>query len=131
MTVFVDTSALYALLDGDDHSHRRVADAFQRLSGDSLLTHNYVVVESATLVKHRLGLEHARRLLRDILAAIDIEWIDESIHRAATSAYLAAGSNGPSLVDFTSFEVMRLHGITRALAVDRHFAEAGFELLVT
>jgi predicted nucleic acid-binding protein len=130
LTHFVDTSALYALLDGDDRDHRQVADAFEGLAGDALLTHNYVVVESAALVERRLGLEHARRLLLDILAPVEVVWVDESIHRAATSAYFASGTRGPSLVDFTSFEVMRLRSIRQVLALDRHFAEAGFELLV-
>jgi predicted nucleic acid-binding protein len=60
---------------------------------------------------------------------VEIVWVAEPTHSAAVSAYLAAGSSGPSLVDFTSFEVMRAHGIRVALAVDRDFAEAGFEVL--
>jgi predicted nucleic acid-binding protein len=32
-------------------------------------------------------------------------------------------------VDCTSFEVMRRRGIRRALAVDGHFAEHGFETI--
>jgi predicted nucleic acid-binding protein len=34
-----------------------------------------------------------------------------------------------SLVDCTSFEVMRRLGITSAFAIDRHFVEQGFEVL--
>lgn len=131
MTTLVDTSALYVLLDADDFAHARVAEAFDRLASDALLTHNYVVVESAALLERRFGSGAVRRLLIDILAPVEIVWVDESIHRAATSAYFAAGARCPSLVDFTSFEVMRLRGIRQALALDRHFAEAGFELLVT
>ena len=93
------------------------------------MTHNYVVVEATALVRHRLGSEFVKRLVTDILAPVETFWIDESIHNAAASAYLASGTTRPSLVDFTSFEVMRLRGIRIALAVDRNFADAGFELL--
>lgn len=35
-----------------------------------------------------------------------------------------------SLTDCVSFEVMRSHNITRALAYDHHFEQAGFEALL-
>ena len=131
MIVFVDTSALYAALDEEDERHDRVVRAFRDLADASLFTHNYVVAESAALVERRLGKEHARYLIQDLLRPIEIVWIDEALHHAAASAYLASGTTGPSLVDFTSFEVMRLRGVRTALAVDRDFADAGFELLVS
>jgi predicted nucleic acid-binding protein len=34
-----------------------------------------------------------------------------------------------SLVDCASFEVMRLHGIRKAFAFDKHFREQGYELI--
>jgi predicted nucleic acid-binding protein len=46
-----------------------------------------------------------------------------------TEAFLAAGSEGPSLVDCTSFEVMRRRAIATAFAFDRHFEAAGFAVL--
>jgi uncharacterized protein len=129
LTVFVDTSALYALVDRTDPRHPDVSQGLRALAGRPLLTHSYVVLESAALAECRLGRAVSHRLLRDILAPVEVVYIDESTHLAATGAYLAAGSRGPSLVDFASFEVMRARGITRAFALDRHFAEAGFELV--
>jgi predicted nucleic acid-binding protein len=35
-----------------------------------------------------------------------------------------------SLTDCISFEVMREHGITTALAYDEHFVQAGFDALL-
>jgi uncharacterized protein len=93
---------------------------------DDLLTHNYVVVESTALADRRLGADAARALLEDILPAMSLEFVDESLHRAATSAYLATSGRGPSLVDRTSFELMRHRGINVAFAFDRDFQAAGF-----
>ena len=47
MTVFVDTSALYALLSADDPMHRVAAGTFSTLATTELVTHNYVIVEPA------------------------------------------------------------------------------------
>ena len=129
MSVFVDTSALYAALDEEDEHHDRVAQTFRSLVDGVLLTHNYVVAESAALIERRLSKLHARRLITHLVTPIEIVWIDEPTHNAAASAYVATASRGPSLVDFASFEVMRARGIARAFALDRHFADAGFELV--
>lgn len=128
MTTFVDTSALFALLDRDDRNHAAAASWFVGTdpSTRDLLTHNYVVVESVALADRRLGVDAARALLEDLLPVLSLLFVDESLHRAATSAYLAATRRGPSLVDRVSFELMRHRGITQAFAFDRDFHTAGF-----
>ncbi|HWP61844.1 MAG TPA: PIN domain-containing protein [Candidatus Binatia bacterium] len=69
MTTFVDTSALYALLDRDADEHRQAAAAFDRLlDAERLVTHNYVVVEVEALARARLGMGATRDLLDRLLA---------------------------------------------------------------
>lgn len=128
MTTFVDTSALYALLDRDDQNHPAAASWFGSAdaAGGDLLTHNYIVVESAALSDRRLGGDAARALLEELLPLISVVFVEESLHRAATSAYLAATRRGPSLVDRVSFELMRHRAIGRAFAFDQDFRAAGF-----
>lgn len=127
MTTFVDTSALYALLDADDARHADAARAFpDLLAGGPLVTHNYVVVEAAALTRTRLGFAATRTLLDDLAPALEVMWIDEQLHRAAVAAMLAASRRNVSLVDWTSFEVMRRRGIESAFAFDRDFTTAGF-----
>jgi len=129
---FVDTSALYALLDEDDDNHRAAA---QWLSGpgadlaETLVTHAYVVVESAALVHRRLG-HHAVRVLFDaFLPALSIVFVDETLHTRAVSAYLAAVRRRPSFVDWVSFQLMRDGDLDRAFAFDRDFATEGFAVV--
>lgn len=55
-------------------------------------------------------------------------WIDERLHREATVATLAAGQRHISLVDWTSFLVMRDQALTVAFAYDDDFRTQGFEL---
>jgi predicted nucleic acid-binding protein len=126
--VFVDTSAVYALLDADDSNHERAFGTTARLLGRELVTHSYVVVELASLVRRRLGADAAARLIDDVLPAIEVIDVDASLRSRALAAFRAATGSAVSLVDRTSFEFMRQRGIRRAWAMDEDFVTEGFEL---
>jgi predicted nucleic acid-binding protein len=126
--IFADTSAVYALLDADDGAHA-AARAYFESEPSPLITHNYVVVETAALAHRRLGRAMARALMDDLLPAFEIRWIDEELHRAAVSAFLAAVRRRTSLVDWVSFELMRREGITHAFTFDRDFAAQGYAIV--
>jgi predicted nucleic acid-binding protein len=128
--VFVDTSALYALLAAADPSHEPASRAFAALAERRLVTHSYVVVESTALVQRRLGMAAARDLLLRLLRPVRVVYVDEDLHRSASSLLLAMGRRDVSLVDCTSFELMRRRGIADALALDDDFVREGFRLVV-
>jgi predicted nucleic acid-binding protein len=130
VTVFVDSSALYAQLDPDDEYHDSAVEAFPRLArSERLVTHNYAFVESVSLVQARLGIDAAAALVHDIARLLELIWVDEMIHSAALTALLAARSRQTSFVDWTSFEVMRRENIEVAFAFDRDFVRQGFRLV--
>ena len=91
--------------------------------------HNYVLVETIALTQRRLGLGAVRALRDELFPILTVEWVEASLHAEAFAALVASGRRAVSLVDHVSFELMRRRGIRRALAVDRHFASEGFELL--
>jgi len=124
--IFVDTSALYAILDEDDLRHGEAATAFSRhLDSAELVTHNYVHLEAELLVRRRLGPTAIAMLVDRLLPSLTTVWIDEGTHRAAVEAW-RAGSAKVSLVDHVSFIVMRTMGIVAALAFDADFESQGF-----
>jgi uncharacterized protein len=130
VATFVDTSALFALLDSSDAHRLRALDWFENATADpaeELVTHNYVLIESAALAHRRLGAEAARVLLEDVAPILETDFVTADLHRRATSAFLAALRRRPSLVDWVSFEYMREVGIDRAFAFDRDFARQGFD----
>lgn len=94
-----------------------------------LVSHSYVLLESATLVQRRLGMRAVRALLDEVAPLLELEWVGESLHRAAETALLAAGRRDVSLVDWTSFELMRRRQIFQAFAYDADFAHQGFKLV--
>ena len=131
MTVFVDTSALVAVLNARDQYHSQAKHLWTALihQEETLVCTNYVLVETLALVQRRLGIEAARVLQEDITPILHIEWITDVPHLAGIAAVLVAGHRHLSLVDCVSFEVMRRMGIKTAFAYDRHFAEQGFDCI--
>ena len=131
MKVFVDTSALYALLDADDRNHASAAATWGScLEQDALLVcSNYVLLETIALIRRRIGMVAVRRFCLEMMPLFRLHWVDEEVHSAALGTLLVAGSRDLSLVDCTSFELMRRMGVDTAFAFDRRFAEQTFKCL--
>ncbi len=128
--VFVDTSALYALLDRDDVHHAQAGADWSGLMemGTPLFTHSYVLVETFALVQRWLGLEAVRALQQDLMPILEVIWIGEDLHRAAVEALLASRKRTVSLVDRVSFALMRQRGLRVAFAFDEDFTKEGFAI---
>ena len=128
MTVFVDTSALFALLDAEDSGHSLAFPAWGSGIDEcaGFVTTNYVLVETISLVQRRLGIDAVRILIDEMLPMIDTIWVTDADHATSLSLLLMAGRRHLSLVDCVSFTVMRRLGIRAYLGLDPHFEEQGF-----
>lgn len=127
MNVFIDTSAFYALLSKTENKHEDAVRRWTSFIADStvkLFTSNYVVVETCALVNSRLGMPAVADFSQALLPATTILWVDETIHLAAMEAMLMTGTNGPSLVDCSSFALMHTRGIDHAFTYDKHLLAA-------
>lgn len=126
MKVFVDTSALFAVLDEADPNHRDASVTWRSLlDAAELVTHNYIHVEAEALVRRRLGRDCAAVLIDRLLPALTTVWVDRTVHQAAVEAS-RVGGGATSLVDHVSFVVMRTAGIDVAFAFDADFERHGF-----
>ncbi len=127
-SVFIDTSAFYALMDRSDRHHEEAGDIWTSFIEENphLQTSNYVVVETLALLQNRLGFEAAELWHQDILSIVTVLWIDESAHNQAYSLWLGLGRRRLSFVDCTSFVTMRHHELGDVFGFDRHFSEQGF-----
>jgi len=127
VTILADTSALLPVLAGNDVDHERCRRTFEDLArANDLIAHSYVIVEAASLAQRRLGTDAVRTLLAEIVPLIEIVFVDRELHDAAVTAHLAASRRAVSLVDWTSFELMRRRGIGIAFALDTDFKQQGF-----
>lgn len=129
MTLFVDTSALYALLDEDDRFHESAAQLFRSAGGLELQTHAYVLVETLALVGHRLGFDAVAQLTDALLPVIDVAMVDDALHAESLAAFRAARTTAVSFVDRVSFAFMRRRSVDVAFAFDADFAAEGFSLV--
>jgi predicted nucleic acid-binding protein len=129
MKCYVDTSAFFALLDADDGNHPAAKSTFIKLLEDevSLITGNYVLVETIALIQRRIGFDAVRAFQTDMLPLVHVEFTTSEFHRLGMAALLSASRRNLSLVDCVSFEMMRHLGITSAFTFDAHFAEQGFQ----
>jgi predicted nucleic acid-binding protein len=129
--IFVDTSGLFAFLDESDRHHPLArAGLSEWLAGSvELVTHNYVVAETAALTQRRLGAGAAADFLQDLAALFTVIWVGRDLHEAAEASFVAAPNRSVSLVDRVSFQVMRRLGIDRAFTFDADFRTAGFRTI--
>lgn len=131
--VFVDTSAWYAVADRGDANHLLAGRLFTSLIAEKaqLVTTNYVVSETYTLLRVRLGAEAAHAFLRSVRASMQAQriFVQSEWEAAAEELLLQYADHDFSYVDATSFVTMRRLSIDEAFTFDRHFAAAGFTAL--
>jgi hypothetical protein len=131
--VFVDTAAWLALVNKSDAAHqkaRTVRDALLKVHIQFVVT-NYVMVEIANALCKVPQRETAVKLINSIEMTknIEIVEIDKEIYKEAWQVYSTYLDKDWSLTDCMSFVVMREKGITEAFTTDKHFEQAGFNIL--
>lgn len=129
--VFLDTVGLLASWDGSDQWHHLARPVLDRLNQDRrrLVTTSLVLLECGNAAARR-PYRPSVSLLRKLLAADEgLPVLTEEELNAAWQAYESDQQSLASIVDHTSFVVMRRLGIEEVFTNDRHFAAAGFMLL--
>jgi hypothetical protein len=131
--VFVDTAGWVACADTADPAHARSLAARDAAlgSGQLLVTTDFVVDETLTLLRTRLGLSATETWYRTVEATPRVQWerIDGERFDKALHLFFQIRDQGFSFTDCTSFVVMREGRLTQALTTDRHFRQMGFQLL--
>jgi predicted nucleic acid-binding protein len=107
---------------------RRTRDELLR-DGGILLSTNYVLDETLTLIRMRLGLRAAEEWWAQIEGSSRIrwEWIDPMRAEKARRWFFQWKDKDFSFTDCTSFVVMKEARARLALTTDRPFRQAGFE----
>ena len=129
--MLLDTSGLFAYFDSRDARHADAVRLFD--AAPRRVTHGHVLAELVALC-------NARRLPRAASLAfvaeladnphVEVEWVDQSRHRAALALLQTQTDKTYSLCDAVSFLLMRERGLSEALTTDHHFEQAGFVRLL-
>jgi len=121
MSLFVDTSIWYAAADSSDRSNGRAKAVLK--SGETLVTSDHVLVETWALLHHKLDGKAAERFWEGLRSGIAIiEAVTLADLEAAWDIGVAWRDQDFSIVDRTSFAVMRRLGIDRVASLDADFA---------
>ena len=80
--IFVDTSALFSLVNTAERTHLHAWKLWNGFltEGNILITNNYVIVETLALIQNRLGIEVARQFYTNITPLLQILWSDALSH---------------------------------------------------
>jgi len=121
MSLFVDTSIWYSAADSSDSSNTRSKAILK--SGETLVTSDHVLVETWTLLHHKLDREAAERFWEGLRSGIAvIETVTLADLEVAWDIGVFWRDQDFSIVDRTSFAVMRRLGIDRVASLDADFA---------
>jgi predicted nucleic acid-binding protein len=128
--LFVDTAGWTACADAADPSHAEAVAFRDRWleQGGILLTTDYIIDETLTLLCFRLSLNAAEAWWSQIESSSRLRWefIDAERAGAARNIFFRYRDKDFSFTDCTSFVVMRELKISDALTSDRHFTQMGF-----
>ena len=121
MSLFVDTSVWYAAADSSDRSNARAKAILK--SGEILVTSDHILVEAWTLLHHKIDRKAAERFWEGLRSGIAvIETVTLADLEVAWEIGVSWREQDFSIVDRTSFAVMRRLGIDRVASLDAHFA---------
>jgi uncharacterized protein len=133
--VFIDTSFLKALADKKDDFYVQAHQIWDKIREEQLelVTTNFIIDETFTLLRVRCGVDVARELYdhwNKMDYGIKIVRVNSDDERNVWGWFWRNWSK-LSYTDCTSFAVMNRLGLNLAASFDRHFEEAGFELIST
>ena len=128
--LFVDTSAWFAVVARRDRDHPACQQFLMR-NRRPLLTSDYIVDETATLIQARIDHSTAVRFLDRIQASrlVQVLYLESRYIDEALALFRKRPDKGWSVTDCTSFVTMQLKQIDTAFALDDHFRQAGFQVL--
>jgi predicted nucleic acid-binding protein len=121
LSLFVDTSIWFAAVDCDDPCNSRAMAILE--SGEPLVTTDHILVETWWLINRRIRRDVAEKFWEELRhGAVAVETVGPADLETAWQIGLDWRDQDFSIVDRTSFAVMRRLGIERAASLDDHFA---------
>ena len=126
---FVDTSAWYGFVRKDDPDHAIVKKSL-KVWESRLVTTNFVLDETLTLVRSRLGHALAAQV-GEVLknpTVVDLARVTPEDEENAWNLFIKHKDQDFSYTDCTSFSVMRRLALETVITSDHHFLQVGFEI---
>ena len=128
---FLDTGAIYSLADPRDLDHAAVRAVYNDPERTFIL-HELILVEAFSLLTKRLHKQAAFRTVGAFRLSARVEKtpLTPDLLEAGWERCRRFADKEWDWIDCVSFELMEHRGVREALSLDRHFAQAGFALLI-
>lgn len=127
--IFVDTGAWYAAMVRKDQDHE-AAKLFLQGNTSLLITSDYVMDETVTLLLSRVGHSYAVKFL-DMLQTsqnVTLIYLTPDYIAATIDLFRNRPDKAWSFTDCSSFVLMKAFRIQTAFTFDEHFSQAGFQV---
>jgi hypothetical protein len=131
--VFVDTGGWMACADRSDPAHLACTAARDATleAGRILITTDFVVDETLTLIRFRLGLAAANAWWQQVDGSARLRWerVESDRFERARDLFFQYRDKDLSFTDCTSVAIMRELKLTTVITTDGHFHHVGFDVL--
>ena len=131
LPIFIDTSFFKAIIDPTDDFHKDSQRIWEKLEKEraTLVTSNYVLDESFTLIRIRCGLEVVDKFRKDLAESAQLLKIVRAALADESNAWewFLKDWSKLSFTDCVSFAVMKRLHLIRVCTFDEHFTRAGFQ----
>lgn len=128
--IFIDTSAFISLMV-EDEFHGKAVKWWSESSKQDLLTSNLVAIETLGWIRYKAGktkaIDAGKRFFES--GELKIERVTNEDEKHSWRLFQKLNGRGISMIDCTSFAVMKRLGIKQAFAFDQDFADVGFNVL--
>jgi predicted nucleic acid-binding protein len=129
--ILLDTGYLVALFNPADKLHQSAVEWTKIITGPYVVT-EYVLLECVNKFS-KIGTRTAGQAIVSYVEshrACEVIYASVPLFRAGLNLHRSRPDKEWSLTDCISFHIMKERGITRALAHDIHFEQAGFDALL-
>lgn len=132
--IFIDTSAFHAMYVENDINHesaKKIREEIIRKKHGALITSNYIIDETFTLLRASVGILNSIKIGELIRNSkiLNIIWIDDVIDEEAWKIFSSYKDKSFSFTDCTSFIVMQQMNIKKSFAYDEHFNQMKFNVI--
>ncbi len=129
--IFVDTSAFIALTFSPDSFHLKAVAWWKENKQEIFITSDVVVIETLGWVRYKAGKKTAVEVGERFYSKSELEVVKiiQEDEKNAWNYFKKLHGDGISMVDCTSFAIMKRLKIKKVFAFDNDFQKAGFSVL--
>jgi len=129
-SLFMDTGFLIALVNENDQYHQKALRLADKFEGFPTVITDAVLLEIGNALAKNFK-QQATEIINDFYSSpeVTIIHLNPIFFKKGLELYQSYQDKTWGLVDCTSFVVMREMGISDVLTFDKHFAQAGFNIL--